>query len=72
MVKIHLKEIKKNGKKEKKMTYPGTLLKSRKLFAKKELGQNFLVDQGAAEKIVSRAGIDKDDVVLEIGAGLGA
>lgn len=54
------------------MIYPGTLLKSRKLFAKKELGQNFLVDQGAAEKIVSRAGIDKDDVVLEIGAGLGA
>ncbi len=54
------------------MTYPGKLLKSAKLFAKKELGQNFLVDQGAAEKIVSHARIAEDDVVLEIGSGLGA
>ena len=54
------------------MTYPGTLLKSKKLFAKKELGQNFLVDQGAAKKIVTRAKIAEKDVVLEIGSGLGA
>lgn len=54
------------------MTYPGTLLKAQKLFAKKELGQNFLSDPKAAEMIVNRANILKDDVVLEIGAGLGA
>ncbi|MBF0112290.1 MAG: ribosomal RNA small subunit methyltransferase A [Desulfamplus sp.] len=54
------------------MTYPGVLLKSSNLFAKKELGQNFLSDPKAAEKIVSLAKISDDDVVLEIGAGLGA
>ena len=42
------------------------------LRAKKELGQNFLADQGTAEKIVIRSGITTDDVVLEIGAGLGS
>ncbi|MBF0243042.1 MAG: ribosomal RNA small subunit methyltransferase A [Desulfamplus sp.] len=54
------------------MTYPGVLLKSSNLFAKKELGQNFLCNPKAAEKIVSLAKISDDDVVLEIGAGLGA
>ncbi len=37
----------------------------------KGLGQNFLVDQGALQKIVSSAQITKADTVLEIGAGLG-
>ncbi|MBF0228897.1 MAG: ribosomal RNA small subunit methyltransferase A [Desulfamplus sp.] len=54
------------------MTYPGTLLKSSNLFARKELGQNFLADTRAASRIVNLAQISKDDVVLEIGAGLGA
>ncbi|MBF0379151.1 MAG: ribosomal RNA small subunit methyltransferase A [Desulfamplus sp.] len=54
------------------MTYPGTLLKSSNLFAKKELGQNFLAEPKAAERIVNLAQISKNDVVLEIGAGLGA
>lgn len=54
------------------MTYPGTLLKASNLFAKKELGQNFLADPRAAERIVNLAKISQDDVVLEIGAGLGA
>lgn len=54
------------------MTYPGTLLRSSNLFAKKELGQNFLADPRAAGRIVNLARISKDDVVLEIGAGLGA
>ncbi|MBF0572988.1 MAG: ribosomal RNA small subunit methyltransferase A [Desulfamplus sp.] len=54
------------------MTYPGTLLKSSNLFARKELGQNFLADPKAAERIVNLAQISKNDVVLEIGAGLGA
>jgi len=40
--------------------------------AKKQLGQNFLSDPSTAEMIVSRAGIDASDTVLEIGPGLGA
>ena len=39
---------------------------------KKRLGQHFLTDQTTAEMIVSRSGILPEDVVLEIGAGLGA
>ena len=54
------------------MTSPSTLMKTWNLRAKKELGQNFLADQGTAEKIVARSGITADDVVLEIGAGLGS
>jgi len=42
------------------------------LFPKKQLGQNFLSDPGTARSIVSRGGVEPDDVVLEIGAGLGA
>jgi len=53
-------------------TFPGVLLKSSNLFAKKELGQNFLADPQAAAMIVQRAGIKKEDTVLEIGPGLGA
>ncbi|MEA3338459.1 MAG: 16S rRNA (adenine(1518)-N(6)/adenine(1519)-N(6))-dimethyltransferase RsmA [Chloroflexota bacterium] len=37
----------------------------------KGLGQNFLCDQGVLEKIVAAAELASDDVVLEIGAGLG-
>jgi len=54
------------------MTYPGTLLKGNNLFARKELGQNFLADPNAAQMIVNRADIFRDDLVLEIGPGLGA
>lgn len=54
------------------MTSPGTLLRASHLFAKKELGQNFLSDPNAAQRIVNLAHISKDDVVFEIGAGLGA
>jgi len=38
---------------------------------KKKLGQNFLVDKEALCRMVSYAAIDKRDIVLEIGAGLG-
>lgn len=38
----------------------------------KRLGQNYLVDGNIKDKIVSAADISKDDVVLEIGPGLGA
>lgn len=36
------------------------------------MGQNFLSDPSTAETIISRAHLSSEDVVLEIGAGLGA
>jgi dimethyladenosine transferase len=40
--------------------------------AKKELGQNFLCNQKTIDEIVSLVSVQKDDVLLEIGPGLGA
>lgn len=40
--------------------------------AKKELGQNFLVNQSIASSIVNLLDINEEDNVLEIGPGLGA
>ena len=54
------------------MSSPKTLLAVRNLRPKKQLGQNFLTDPSTAKMIVSRSGILPEDVVLEIGAGLGA
>lgn len=42
------------------------------LSPKKALGQNFLVDPRVQERIVAAADIQPTDVVVEIGAGLGA
>lgn len=39
---------------------------------RKSLGQNFLVDERIAEKIVEESGISADETVLEIGPGQGA
>lgn len=46
-------------------------LNAYKIRPRKKLGQNFLIDEGVLEKIVSYASLESDDVVLEIGAGLG-
>ena len=54
------------------MTSPIKLLRDHNLHPNKLLGQNFLKDPSTAEMIVSRAGILPREVVLEIGAGLGA
>ena len=54
------------------MTTPKTLLAAWNLRPKKNMGQNFLSDPSTAETIVSRAHLSAEDVVLEIGAGLGA
>lgn len=54
------------------MTSPRTLLKAWNLRAKKKWGQNFLADANVAEAIVRRAGLSKEDTVVEIGAGLGS
>lgn len=48
------------------------LLKRHGLRADKSLGQNFLQDPLALEKIAAAAEIQKSDSVLEIGAGLGS
>jgi 16S rRNA (adenine1518-N6/adenine1519-N6)-dimethyltransferase len=48
-----------------------SLLRVYKIFPKKRLGQNFLVDEGLLRLMVSYASLNKNDVVLEIGAGLG-
>ncbi|MBW2443685.1 MAG: ribosomal RNA small subunit methyltransferase A [Deltaproteobacteria bacterium] len=54
------------------MTSPRNLLKAWELKPKKRLGQNFLTDPSTARTIIARADLSADDVVLEIGAGLGA
>lgn len=48
------------------------LLRQQGLAPKKKLGQNFLVHKHTAERIVELATVDKDDVILEVGVGLGA
>jgi len=47
------------------------LLEQWDLRPSKGLGQNFLIDPAALEKIVAAAGLTPDDAVLEVGAGLG-
>jgi 16S rRNA (adenine1518-N6/adenine1519-N6)-dimethyltransferase len=54
------------------MTSPKILLKAWNIRAKKQLGQHFLTDPSIAQMIVSRANILSNDIVVEIGAGLGA
>jgi 16S rRNA (adenine1518-N6/adenine1519-N6)-dimethyltransferase len=48
------------------------LLKIFGMKPRKALGQNFLVSEGLLQRIIAAAEIGKKDVVLEIGAGLGA
>jgi len=47
------------------------LLKKYQLRPSKRLGQNFLVDKRAVRKIIETAELRPDDIVLEIGPGLG-
>jgi len=48
------------------------LLRRHDIHPKKSLGQNFLVDSSALQKIVAAAELPADAAVLEIGAGLGS
>ena len=41
------------------------------LSLKKRFGQNFLINKNIAERIIDYAGVTGEDVVLEIGPGLG-
>ncbi len=54
------------------MTSPRRLLAVHNIRPKKQLGQHFLSDPATAAMIVNRSGISREDIVLEIGAGLGA
>jgi len=46
-------------------------LKEYGLFPKKRLGQHFLVDRNILNKVIRTAQVGKEDIVLEVGPGLG-
>lgn len=48
------------------------LINKYKIKANKNLGQNFLIDDNALQDIVEGAEINKEDLVIEIGPGLGS
>ena len=48
------------------------LMKKYKIKANKSLGQNFLIDDTALQDIVNGANIEENDLVIEIGPGLGS
>jgi len=48
------------------------VLREYNIHPSKRLGQNFLTDQNIKNKIISAIRLNKEDVVLEIGPGLGA
>ena len=47
------------------------IMKKYKIRANKALGQNFLINQHVVDKIVENSHITKEDLVIEIGPGLG-
>lgn len=47
------------------------ILNKYKFIFQKRFGQNFLIDEHVLNKIINAANITKDDVVLEIGPGIG-
>jgi 16S rRNA (adenine1518-N6/adenine1519-N6)-dimethyltransferase len=47
------------------------LLRNFQIRPSKKLGQNFLIDQKAVKKIIEAADLNPEDIVLEIGPGLG-
>ena len=47
------------------------ILKKYNIVANKKLGQNFLIDDEVIEGIVSAANVNKNDLIIEIGPGLG-
>lgn len=48
-----------------------TLLQAKNLWAKKTLGQNFLIDDAALDQIVEAADLYEGDEVIEVGPGTG-
>ncbi len=58
---------------EKLATYQRTkeIIEKHDFFMKKNFGQNFLIDQHVINKIINIADISKDDLIIEIGPGIG-
>lgn len=64
-----------NGKPNKQVATPSVtrrLMQTHSVSAKKSLGQNFIIEPQVIADIVAAAGCDKQDLVLEIGPGLGS
>ena len=51
---------------------PAEILRDIKKLPKKLLGQNFLADESVVRDMIAAADIQADDVVVEVGPGLGA
>jgi len=49
-----------------------SVLREYNIHPSKRLGQNFLIDQNIKNKIIDSIALEKEDIVLEIGPGLGA
>jgi 16S rRNA (adenine1518-N6/adenine1519-N6)-dimethyltransferase len=55
-----------------KLTEVKAILRKYNIHPSKRLGQNFLIDRNIKDKIIEAIHLGKEDVVLEIGPGLGA
>ena len=53
------------------MVSPRKQLRELQIRPKKRLGQHFVVDPNILRRIVDRAGLEPEDIIVEIGAGLG-
>jgi 16S rRNA (adenine1518-N6/adenine1519-N6)-dimethyltransferase len=53
------------------MSTPKDIIKHYNIKPRKKLGQSFLLDQNIIKKIATAAEITKEDIVVEIGAGIG-
>jgi 16S rRNA (adenine1518-N6/adenine1519-N6)-dimethyltransferase len=58
-------------KSEPLLTKTQKLLRQSGLHARKGLGQNFLIDEDVLNQIISTAGLSAEDLVIEVGPGLG-
>lgn len=47
------------------------IMKKYNIFANKKLGQNFLINEDVVDTIINSAEITKEDLIIEIGPGLG-
>lgn len=54
------------------LSYLKKILKEKNLHPRRSLGQHFLIDENILEKIIAAASLQKEDLVIDIGAGPGA
>lgn len=53
------------------MTSPKEIIRRYEIRPRKNLGQSFLIDQGIIRQIADTAQVTKNDIIVEIGAGIG-